>query len=99
MEWLATNRRRVSGLRGGSGAESYERKAPKGSSKYGAVSGPEGLEFHGFPFDGTIWQWLKIKELGLRGFWSMFPLTRVPFWYRVLEPYPFLVRLHVQIHC
>ena len=22
------------------------------------------------------WQWLKIKELGLRRFWSMFPLTR-----------------------
>ena len=36
-----------------------------------------------------IWQWLKIKELGLRRFCSTFPLTRVPFWYRVLEPYPF----------
>ena len=33
-------------------------------------------------------QWLQIKEPGLRRFWSMFPLTRVPFWYRVLEPYP-----------
>ena len=29
-----------------------------------------------------IWLWLKIKQQGLRGFWSMFPLTRVPFWYR-----------------
>ena len=26
------------------------------------------------------WLWLKIKEERLRGFWSMFPLTRVPFW-------------------
>ena len=26
------------------------------------------------------WQWLKIKELGLRRFWSMLPLARVPFW-------------------
>ena len=24
-----------------------------------------------------------------RGFWSMFPLTRVPFWYRFFEPQPF----------
>ena len=32
-------------------------------------------------FAKVMWQWLKIKELGLRRFWSMFPLTRVPFWY------------------
>ena len=25
---------------------------------------------------GSKWQWLKIKELGLHRFWSMFPLTR-----------------------
>ena len=24
--------------------------------------------------------WLKIKQEGLRRFWSIFPLTRVPFW-------------------
>ena len=34
------------------------------------------------------WAWLKIKDLGLRRFWSMFPLTRVPFWYRFFEPQP-----------
>ena len=27
-----------------------------------------------------MWVWLKIKPEGLRRFWSMFPLTRVPFW-------------------
>ena len=32
--------------------------------------------------------WLKIKQDGLRRFWSMFPLTRVPFWYRLFEPQP-----------
>ena len=26
------------------------------------------------------WVWLKIKQEGLRRCWSMFPLTRVPFW-------------------
>ena len=26
------------------------------------------------------WVWLKINQEGLRRFWSMFPLTRVPFW-------------------
>ena len=35
-------------------------------------------------------QWLKIKELGLRRCWSMFPLARVPFWCRFFEPYPSL---------
>ena len=34
------------------------------------------------------WLWLKIKQEGLRGLWSMFPLTRVPFWYRFFEPQP-----------
>ena len=34
------------------------------------------------------WVWLKIKHQGLRKFWSMFPLTRVPFWYRFFEPQP-----------
>ena len=32
--------------------------------------------------------WVKIKQEGLRRFWSMFPLTRVPFWYRSFEPLP-----------
>ena len=40
--------------------------------------------------ESSIWLWLKIKEDGLRGFWSMFPLTRVPFWNSVFfEPQPF----------
>ena len=30
----------------------------------------------------VIWGWLKIKQEGLRGFLSMFPLARGPFWYR-----------------
>ena len=34
------------------------------------------------------WLWLKIKQEGLRRFWSMFPLTRVPLWYRFFEPQP-----------
>ena len=34
------------------------------------------------------WVWLKIKQEGLRRLWSMFPLTRVPFWYRFFEPQP-----------
>ena len=34
----------------------------------------------------VICVWLKIKQQGLRRFWSMFPLTRVPFWYRFFEP-------------
>ena len=33
--------------------------------------------------------WLKIKQEGLRRFWSMFPLTRVPFGYRFFEPQPY----------
>ena len=33
--------------------------------------------------------WLKKKKQeGLRRFWSMFLLTRVPFWYRFFEPQP-----------
>ena len=32
-----------------------------------------------------IWVWLKIKQEALHRFWSMFPLTRVPFW-RFFEP-------------
>ena len=38
------------------------------------------------------WVWLKIKQEGLRRFWSMFPPTRVPFWYRFFEPPPFKSR-------
>ena len=34
------------------------------------------------------WVWLKIKQEGLRRLWSMFPLTRVPFWYRFFSPQP-----------
>ena len=32
--------------------------------------------------------WLKMKQEGLRRFWSMFLLTWVPFWYRFFEPQP-----------
>ena len=39
---------------------------------------------------GSIWVWLKIKQEGLRRFWFMLPLTRVPFVYRFSEPQPFL---------
>ena len=34
------------------------------------------------------WVWLKIKQEGLRRFWSMCPLTRVPLRYRFFEPQP-----------
>ena len=43
----------------------------------------------GYWFSGslvaTYWVWLKVKQPGLRRFWSMFPLTRAPFWYRFLS--------------
>ena len=32
--------------------------------------------------------WGKIEPPGDRRFWSMFPLTRVPFWYRFFDPQP-----------
>ena len=38
----------------------------------------------------VIWVWLKIKDLGLRGFLSLVPFTKVPFWYQFLEPQPYL---------
>ena len=38
---------------------------------------------------GSIWVWLNMKKEGFCRFWSMFPLTRVPFWYRSFEPQPF----------
>ena len=41
-----------------------------------------------FPNEGV---WLKIKQEGLRRFGSMFPLARVPFWYRFFEPQPNLI--------
>ena len=33
--------------------------------------------------------WLNIKQEGLRRFWSICPLTRVPFWDRFFEPQPY----------
>ena len=30
----------------------------------------------------------NLNRRGLHRFWSMFPLTRVPFWYRFFEPQP-----------
>ena len=50
---------------------------------------PNGL--HAFRLQATIlWLWLKIKQEGLRGFWSMFPRTKVPFWDRFFEPQPYI---------
>ena len=46
-------------------------------------SGPKGTMQR---ITGAFWVWLKIKQEGLRRLWSMFPLTRVPFWYRFFEP-------------
>ena len=40
-----------------------------------------------------IWVWLKMKQEGLCRFWSMFPLTRVPFWCRLFEPQPYFYGL------
>ena len=34
------------------------------------------------------WVWVKIKPPGDRRFWSMLPLTRVPFWVPILDPLP-----------
>ena len=30
------------------------------------------------------WLWLKVKQEGIRRFWFMFPIGRVPFWVLVL---------------
>ena len=38
----------------------------------------------------VIWVWLKIKQEGLRRFWSMFPFTRVPFWVPIFDPQPYV---------
>ena len=55
----------------------------KGNQREAALGGAR-------PFMELVfkWQWLKIQQGGLRRFWSMFPLTRVPFWYRFFEPQP-----------
>ena len=37
----------------------------------------------------AICLWLKIKQEGLRRFWSMFLITRVPSWYQFFEPQPY----------
>ena len=39
----------------------------------------KGGGIEGALFEGYKWVWLKIKQVGLRRFWSMFPLTRVDF--------------------
>ena len=44
-----------------------------------------------------IWVRLKINQEGFRRFWSMFPLTRVPFWYCFFEPQP-CGRIHTHIY-
>ena len=46
------------------------------------------LGFGCFPKGRCLWVWLKIKELGLRGFLSLVPFTMVPFWYHSFEPQP-----------
>ena len=38
---------------------------------------------------GHLGVWLKIKQLGLRRFWSTCPFTRVPCWTSFFEPHPF----------
>ena len=43
-----------------------------------------------------IWVLLRIKQEGLRRFWSVFPLTRVPLWYRFFEPQPYESVLFVE---
>ena len=67
------------------------------------VSCPPGYQKHGEDSTGACarakmpsflvsevsWVWLKINQEGLRRFWSMFPLSRVPFGYRFFEPQPF----------
>ena len=39
----------------------------------------------------TIWVWVKIKPPGDHTFWSMLPLTRVPFWVPIFDPQPYKV--------
>ena len=41
----------------------------------------------------------KMAVAQLRRFWSMFPLTRVPFWYRFFEPYPNVCKRLFQRAC
>ena len=48
--------------------------------------------------DGVVkWVWLRIKQLGLRRFWSLFPYTKVPFWISIFfQPQPYgRVEAHV----
>ena len=40
------------------------------------------------------WVWLKFKQ-ELRRFWSMVPLTRVPFWYRFFESHTGLITIEI----
>ena len=45
------------------------------------------------PFGRPVWVpnqgvWVKIKPPGDRRFWSMFPLTRGPFWVHIFDPQP-----------
>ena len=35
-----------------------------------------------------MWLWLKIKELGLRRFWSLVPFTKGPILAHLFEPQP-----------
>ena len=67
-----------------------------GGSETPGAKGPQPLAFKGFVRPSSrlercptsMWVWLKIHQEGLRRFWSMFPLTRVPFWFRFFEPQP-----------
>ena len=45
------------------------------------------------PVRFSKWLWLKIKQAGLRRFWSMFPLNRRPFWVPPNDLRPFPPRL------
>ena len=37
---------------------------------------------------GAIWVWVKLKPIGDRRFWSIFPFARVPFWVPIFDPQP-----------
>ena len=64
------------------------RKSPGRRKPYGSLPDLSSSCLPWHPRGVCTWVWLKIKQEGLRRFWSMFPLTRVPCWYRFFEPQP-----------
>ena len=61
----------------------------------GSTSGPADKSI--FQEVAIIWVWVKIKPPGDRRFWSMFPLTRVPFGVPIFDPLPFHCLLGVAV--